>query len=104
MALAAQPPRRDQETSNGLRALIEAHKTAYTAFGKAMHKMGSGNGDHERASREEERALLAICAHPAAGERDRLAKAQYLLEVEARGELDLPEHVRTLLRSTMWKA
>ena len=63
--------------------------TAYAAFGKAIH--------------EEERALLAICAYPAVTEDDRLAKARYLFEIEARGELDLPEHLQALLHSAMWK-
>ncbi|WP_246707488.1 hypothetical protein [Mesorhizobium sp. NZP2077] len=84
-----------------LRALIEAHKKAYAAFGEAVRQMGgsSCNG----ASREEEQALLAICAYPAVSEGDCLAKARYLLEIEARGELDLVGHMRALLHSTMWK-
>jgi hypothetical protein len=101
-ALATEPPRRDREPSNDLRALIEAHRTAYSAFGKVLHEVGGS--DRDRASRVEERALLAICAYPAISEGDRLAKAQYLLEIEARGELDLPEHMQALLRSTTWKA
>lgn len=62
-----------------------------------------GGGDRVKASREEERALLAICAYPASEEGDRLAKARYLLQVEARGELDLAEQVQAILRSSMWK-
>ncbi|WP_292447411.1 hypothetical protein [Mesorhizobium sp.] len=62
-----------------------------------------GRRDHDSASRAEERALLAICAYPAVREADRLTKARYLLEIEARGELDLAEHMQALLRSTMWK-
>jgi len=34
-------------------------------------------------------------------EEDRLAR--YLLEIEARGALDLAEHMQAVLRSTMWK-
>lgn len=102
-ALATEPPRRDREPSHELRALIEAHKTAYMALGKAVREMGSSR-DYDRASRAEERALLAICAYPEVRKGDRLAKARYLLEIEARGELDLPEHMQALLRSTMWKA
>ncbi len=102
-ALGAEPPSRDQELSNSLRALIEAHKTAYAEFGKALHELGGVSGDPVRASRQEERALLAICGYPAVGERDRLAKARYLLEIEARGELDLAEHMQAVLRSTIWK-
>ncbi|MBZ9703250.1 MULTISPECIES: hypothetical protein [unclassified Mesorhizobium] len=102
-ALGAKPPSRDQEPSSYLRALIEAHKAAYVEFGKALHEIGGGTGDLARASREEERALLAICGYPAVGEGDRLAKARYLLEIEARGELDLALHMQVVLRSTMWK-
>ncbi|WP_245485643.1 hypothetical protein [Mesorhizobium sp. M5C.F.Ca.IN.020.29.1.1] len=75
--------------------------TAYAAFGKAIHEMDGSSRDHDRASREGERALLAICAYPAVSGGDRFAKARYLLEIEARGELDLPEHIRALLRSTI---
>ncbi len=78
--------------------------TSYAAIGKAVREMGGGSRDYDQASREEERALLAICAYPAVREVDRLAKAGYLLEIEARGELDLPEHMQALLRSTMSKA
>ncbi|ESX17946.1 hypothetical protein X766_17875 [Mesorhizobium sp. LSJC255A00] len=102
-ALGAEPPSRDQEPSSYLRALIEAHKTAYTEFGKALHEIGGGSDDPARASREEERVLLAICGYPAVGEGDRLAKARYLLEIEARGELDLAEHTQAVLQSTMLK-
>ncbi|WP_244493881.1 MULTISPECIES: hypothetical protein [unclassified Mesorhizobium] len=94
-------PGRDQEPSDRLGELIEAHRTAYAAFGKALHDIGGG--DSGRAGREEERALLAICGHAAVEEGDRVAKARYLLEIEARGELDLPEHMQAVLRSTMWK-
>ncbi|WP_292464523.1 hypothetical protein [Mesorhizobium sp.] len=68
-----------------------------------MHGMVGGSGDTDRASREEERALLAVCGYPAVGEADRLAKARYLLEIEARGELDLAEHMQSILLSTMWR-
>ena len=99
-ALGTEPPGRGQEPSDRLRELIEAHRIAYAAFGKALHDIGADSGG---ASREEERALLAICGHAAVEEGDRLAKARYLLEIEARGELDLPEHIQAVLRSTMWK-
>ncbi|TIS64296.1 MAG: hypothetical protein E5W93_02755 [Mesorhizobium sp.] len=101
-ALATEPCR-DREPSNELRALIEAHKTAYAVLGQAVHQLGSGSDDYDRASRGEERALLAICAFSAVREADRLAKARYLLGIEARGELDLPEHMQAILRSTTWK-
>lgn len=102
-ALAAELPSRDQEPSVELRALIEAHKTAYAEFIKAVHEMGASSRDCDGASRAEEKALLAICAYPAMTEDSRWGKARYLLEIEARGELDLPGHVQALLRSTMWK-
>lgn len=100
-ALRIERPGLDPEPSNELRALIEAHKTAYAAFGNAMHDVGSGSSGSDRASQVEETALLAICGYAAVTERDRVAKARYLLEIEARGELDLPEHMQALLRSTM---
>lgn len=81
------------EPSNKLRTLIDVHKTAYSFLGEALHEIGGGRSDSAKASREEERALLAICGYSAVGEGDRLAKARYLLEIEARGELDLAEHI-----------
>jgi hypothetical protein len=101
--LGAEPPGRDHEPSSNLRALIEAHRAAYAAFGKALHDIGGGNSSADTANREEERALLAICGYAAVREGDRLAKARYLLEIEARGELDLAEHMQAVLRSTMWR-
>jgi hypothetical protein len=100
-ALGTEPPGQGPEPSNKLRTLIDVHKAAYASFGEALHEIGGGRSD--RASREEERALLAICSYAAVGEGDRLAKARYLLEIEARGELDLAEHIQAVLRSTMWK-
>ncbi|AZO25706.1 hypothetical protein EJ070_13415 [Mesorhizobium sp. M1E.F.Ca.ET.045.02.1.1] len=100
-AYTARGVRRDPAITNKLQALLEAHMTAYAAFGKAMHEVGGSSGDHDRASRQEEGTLLAICAYPAVSRGDRLAKARYLLEIEARGELDLPEHIQALLRSTI---
>ncbi|CAH2394139.1 conserved hypothetical protein [Mesorhizobium ventifaucium] len=67
-------------------------------------KLGGSIPDRNRASQAEEKALLAVCAYPAVREGDRLAKSKYLLEIEARCELDLPEHMQNLLRSTMWRA
>jgi hypothetical protein len=100
-AAHAEPHR--ERVAPKLRALIQAHVTAYAAFGKAVREMGCSSRDYDQADREEERALLAICAYPAVIEGDRLAKARYLLEIEARGELDLPEQIQALLRSTMLK-
>ncbi|QKD00011.1 hypothetical protein [Mesorhizobium sp. NZP2298] len=102
-ALGTEPPGQDPEPSNKLRTLIDMHKTAYSSFGEALHDIGGGRNDSARASREEERALLAICSYAAVGQEDRLTKARYLLEIEARGELDLAEHMQAVLRSTMWK-
>ncbi|MER9900237.1 hypothetical protein [Mesorhizobium sp. M0130] len=79
------------------------HKKAYSSFGEALHEVGGGRNESARASWEEERALLAICSYAAVGEADRLAKARYLLEIEARGELDLAEHMQAILQSTMWE-
>lgn len=102
-AYATEPRRRDREPPRDLRALIKAHKATYAAFGKAIQERDGSNREHDRASRAEERALLAVCAYPAVREGDRRAKARYLLKIEARGELDLAEHMQALLRSTMWK-
>ncbi|MBZ9764531.1 hypothetical protein LB553_27205 [Mesorhizobium sp. CA8] len=93
--------RRNRQPSRDLVALIEAHKATYAAFGKVVHKTGSHSRDHIEAGLAEERALLAICAYRAVKQGDHLAKARYLLEIEARGELDLPEHMQALLRSTV---
>lgn len=100
-ACATEGAPRDLVPTDKLQALIEAHTTAYAAFRQAIHEVGGSSREHDRASQEEETALLAICAYPAVSKGDRLAKAQYLLEVEARGELDLPDHIQALLRSTM---
>ena len=102
-AAVAKPSPPEQQSSSHLQGLIETHQAAYVTFDKVVRDVRAGRSDHERASRDEEKALLAICAYPAVAEGDRLAKARYLLEIEARGELDLPEHMQTLLRSTMPK-
>lgn len=90
---------RNLALSRDLQALIAAHKAMYGAFQKTVRS----SHDHESAGRAEEKALLAVCAYPAVGEADRKAKARYLLEIEARGELDLAEQMQALLRSTMWE-
>ncbi|MBZ9656262.1 hypothetical protein [Phyllobacterium lublinensis] len=84
-----------------LQGLIEAHKATYAAFAKAIYEKDSRTPGQDSASRAEERALLAVCAYPAVSKGDRQIKARYLLEVEARGELDLAEHIQTILRSTI---
>ncbi|MBB6411185.1 hypothetical protein [Mesorhizobium sangaii] len=102
-ALGTEPLGRDREPSNDLQVLIGAHKAAYASFSKALHETDWGSRHLVKAGREEERALLAICAYAAVKEGDRLAKSRFLLEIEARGELDLAEHMQALLRSTMWE-
>ena len=98
-ALTAESLGRDQGLSPHLQALIEAHKATYAAFVKAIHEIDSRDRGHDRASSAEEGALLAVCAYPAVSEDDRRAKARYLLKIEARSELDLSEHMQTLLHS-----
>ena len=100
-AVAAEPLRRDRESSRDLLALIEAHETTYEVFGKAIQTMDGNNCDPDEASRAEEKALLAVCAFSAIGDGDRRTKARYLLKIAARGELDLAEHMRALLHSEM---
>ena len=102
-ALATDPPGQYRALSRDLRALIKEHKKKYAVFASAIHGIDGSNRGHDSASRAEERALLAVCAYPAITEGDRRAKARYLLKIEARGELDLAEHMQALLRSTMWK-
>jgi len=84
-----------------LQALIAAHETAYAAFDRIVHRPDSKKHDRERAGLVEEEALLAVCSYPAIVVGDRRAKAEYLLTVEARGELDLEEHMQAVLRSML---
>ncbi|TIT02461.1 hypothetical protein [Mesorhizobium sp.] len=90
-----------EATSPELQVLISAHETAYAALHRVVHRAGSSWGDRKRADRIEEQALLAICSYPATSRGDRRVKAEYLLTVEARGELDLEEHVQAILYSMM---
>lgn len=101
-ASAKEPQARNQIPSRELRALIKVHQEAYAAFDTAIHETGNNGRDCTRASRAEEKALVAICSYPAVSEADRRIKAKYLLKVEARGELDLKEHMQAVLRSTLW--
>ena len=91
----------EQEPSRELTALIEAHRASYTTFMKAIRKPHGTRNDHTASSRAEEKALLAVCGFPATSEADRRAKATYLLQIEARGELDLREHMQAVLLSMM---
>jgi hypothetical protein len=102
-AFAVEPLRRDRDPSFDLLALIKAHETTYEAFGKAIQAMDGNNRDHDKASRAEEKALLAVCAYSAISEGDRRTKAQYLLKIAARGELDLAEQMQALLHSALPK-
>ncbi len=95
-------PRRGVGASAELTALLEAHGSAYASLRRTVDEIGSRGSAFDKACRIEEKALVAVCAHPAISEGDRLAKAAYLLEIEARGELDLPQHTQALLRSTLW--
>ena len=82
-----------------LKALIEAHREAYRAFIDVLHRSADKSRPARAADRVEQEALLSVCAFPARSEADRQVKARYLLEVEERGELDLPQHMQALLRS-----
>ena len=42
-----------------------------------------------------------MCSYPAIEEADCRVKARYLLAIEARGELDLEEHMQAVLRSML---
>lgn len=86
--------------SRELQALIATHETAYNALHK-VHRAGSSSHDRKMADRIEEQALLAICSYPATSRGDRRVKAEYLLTVETRGELDLEDHVQAILHSMM---
>jgi hypothetical protein len=84
-----------------LQALIVAHKAAYGELDRLIHQIGSGTNDRDRADRVEQEALLAICSYRAVGPLEQKTKAEYLLTVEARGELDLQEHMQALLHSML---
>ncbi|MFE0015216.1 hypothetical protein ACFWXH_10250 [Mesorhizobium sp. NPDC059054] len=94
---------RRREPDAELTGLIEAHKSSYAALRKTVDQIGGSGVVFNNACRTEENALMAICVYPAATEGDRCAKASYLLEIEARGELDLEQHMQAILHSMMWK-
>ena len=87
-----------ERTSRELRALIATHETAYAAL-HTVYRVSSSLHDRKIADRIEQEALLAICSYPAISRGDCRAKAEYLLTVEARGELDLEEHMQAILHS-----
>ncbi|WP_027037092.1 hypothetical protein [Mesorhizobium ciceri] len=90
-----------QGTSRELQTLIATHETAYIALHRIVHQAGRSSHDRKRAARIEEQALLAICSFVATSRGDRQAKANYLLTVEAKGELDLEEHMQAILHAMM---
>ena len=92
---------REQEPSRALSTLIETHEATYAAFIKVIRKPNDSRNDHAATSRDEEKALVALCGFPAITEVDRQTKAIYLLQIEARGELDLREHMQAVRRSMM---
>ncbi|RWA80839.1 hypothetical protein [Mesorhizobium sp.] len=100
-AVAVDPASAGVRTSPKLQALIAAHESAYAAFHRVVHRAGSSRDDRERADKVEQEALLAVCSYPAISRDDRQTKTKYLLAVEARGELDLQEHMQAVLRSMM---
>ena len=85
--------------SRELEARIATHETAYAALKKVYHEADSSRHDRQRADRIEQQALLAFCSFPATSRGDRRTKANYLLSVEAKGELDLQEHMQAILQS-----
>lgn len=91
----------EQEASRELAKLIEAHKSAYAELMTAIRNPHGIRKDPAACSQAEEKALLAVCWFPVIGEADRRAKATYLLEIEARGELDLSEHMQAVLLAMM---
>ncbi|TPK52900.1 MULTISPECIES: hypothetical protein [unclassified Mesorhizobium] len=100
-AVAVDPVSASASSSPKLQALIAAHQATYDEFHRVVHRAGSRRDDRERVDEVEQEALLAVCSYPAISRDDRRAKAKYLLAVEARGELDLEEHMQAILRSTM---
>ena len=84
-----------------LRALIRAHQAAYAALVALIRRADGGGRGHDKVDRVEQKALLAVCSYPAIEEADCRAKARYLLAIEARGELDLEEHMQAVLRSML---
>lgn len=84
-----------------LQALIVAHEEAYAHFHRVFRRPDSRRQDRERVDRIEQEALLAICAYSATSRADSRAKAEYLLALEARGELDREEHIQAILHSML---
>ncbi|TGQ51628.1 hypothetical protein EN836_23015 [Mesorhizobium sp. M1C.F.Ca.ET.193.01.1.1] len=100
-AVAIDPASADVRTSLRLQALIAAHEAAYAEFNRVVHRAASSRDDREQADRVEQETLLAVCSFPVISRTDRRTKTKYLLAVEARGELDLPEYIQAILHSMM---
>ena len=97
----ASGPGPHQQPSRDLSDLIHEHRSAYALFCEAMHASGRDAAETAKIGRDEEAALLAICSFRALTDCDRRTKAEYLLEIERRGELDLSEHIRAVLQSML---
>lgn len=89
---------REPRASPELRMLIETHRKAYATLMRSLHR-SADRSYRGTADRIEQEALLAVCAFPARSDADRHVKAEYLLDIEERGELDLPQHIQAILRS-----
>ena len=78
-------------------------QAAYTALtlNAVIWRPGVSGHAYDDADRVEQKALLTLCSYPAIETRDRRAKAGYLMAIEGRGELDLPQHMQAILQS-MW--
>lgn len=101
VASDAEAEPRPVKASPELKALIRTHWTIYLNFvDRAVHR-NVGKRTHHSLSCAEERPLLTICAYPAVTQADRHCKVRYLLAIEKRGELDLPEHMEAILRSML---
>lgn len=101
VAVAVDPVSADVRTSPKLQALIAAHEAAYAEFHRVIHGVESSRDERKRADGVEREALLAVCSYPATCRGEQRAKAEYLLTAEARGELDLEEHMQAILHSMM---
>jgi hypothetical protein len=87
--------------------VIEVHKRARVAFGKAIDASGilwgvtPSNAAERRcdnASRAEKDALVAVCAFRPLGRADAKAKAEYLMDFALHGELQ-ESHIIALVNA-----
>ncbi len=100
-AAATNPVSAGTAASPKLHTLIAAHEAAYAEFHRVVHRVGSSKHCRDQADKVEQKALLAVCSYSVLSRDDRRTKANYLLAVEARGELDLQEHMQAILHSMM---